>query len=221
MNLFEETEEYVVRSYEDKEKWKAARIILIGGSDASTLIGMNPYKTNNQLWKEKKGIVKPKELSNDAISHGVALEPVLREWFKQTHQDYEVQHIENTILCSKKITFMAYSPDGLLYHKDKGKGILEIKTTLIQNMNMLDQWNGQIPNHYYIQVLHGLTVTDFDYVILVAEIRFAWDRPTEIRVYEFSREEVKDDLNFLLEEEIKNWNEFYLQDKEPPMILQI
>ena len=221
MNLYEDIDTYECHMFRDREEWLLRRIKGIGGSDASTFIGMNPYKTNSQLWKEKKGIVQPKELSNSAIEHGVALEPVLREWFKASYRDYDVQYQENAILQSKKHDFMLYSPDGLLFHHDKGFGILEIKTTLIQNMNMLDQWNGQIPNHYYIQVLHGLTVTDFDYVILVAEIRFAWDRPTEIRVYEFSREEVKDDLNFLLEEEIKNWNEFYLQDKEPPMILQI
>lgn len=220
MNLYESTEQYSVHIYDSRKEWLKGRHS-IGGSDSSTFIGMNPYKTNNQLWKEKKGIVKVKELSNSAIDHGNDLEPVLRFWFQQSHKDYEVQYQENAILQSKVHDFMLYSPDGLLFHKEKGRGILEIKTTLIQNGNMLEEWNNQIPNHYYIQVLHGLLVTKFDFVIVVAEIRFSWDRATEIREYEFTREEVKEDLEFLLNKELWNWNEFYVQDKEPPLVLHL
>lgn len=221
INLYEDIDTYECHMFRTRKEWLSKRISGIGGSDASTFIGMNPYKSNNQLWKEKKGLIQAENFSNDAISHGVALEPVLRAWFQATYQDYDVQYQENAILQSNKHSFMLYSPDGLLFHPEKGNGILEIKTTLIQNMNMLEEWNNQIPNHYYIQVLHGLLVTDFDYVCVVAELRFAWDRPTEIRVYKFSREEVKDDLEYLLEKEIYNWNEFYVKDNEPPMIIQM
>lgn len=220
MDLYEPTEYYSVSIYKTHEEWLQGRHS-IGGSDASTFIGMNPYKTANQLWREKKGIIQAKELSNSAIEHGNALEPVLRNWFKNSYPEYDVQYKENAILQSKKCNFMLYSPDGLLFHKEKGRGILEIKTTLIQNGNMLEQWNDRIPQHYYIQVLHGLLVTDFDYVVLVAELRFAWNDRVEIRVYHFSKEEVKEDLEFLLDKEFYNWNEFYLKDKEPPLVLYL
>lgn len=220
MNLYKPTKYYSVNIYKTHDEWLQGRHS-IGGSDASTFIGMNPYKTANQLWKEKKGLVEVKEISNIAIEHGNDLEPVLRLWFQQSYKEYDVQYQENTILQSKKYDFMLYSPDGLLFHEENGKGILEIKTTLIQNRNMLEQWNNQIPQHYYIQVLHGLLVTDFDYVVLVAELRFAWNNRVEIRVYHFSKEEVKEDLEFLLDREFYNWNEFYLKDKEPPLVLYL
>lgn len=220
MNLYEDTEQYSVHIYTSHKEWLKGRHS-IGGSDASTFIGMNPYKTNNQLWKEKKGIVKAKEVTSEAIDHGNDLEPVLRFWFQQSYKDYDVKYQENAILQSKKHDFMLYSPDGLLFHEEKGRGIFESKTTLIQNANMLEEWNNQIPQHYYIQILHGLLVTDFDYVVLVAELRFAWNDRVEIRVYYFYREEVKEDLEFLLDKELWNWNEFYFKDKEPPLVLHL
>lgn len=215
MNLYKPTEYYSVNIYKTHDEWLQGRHS-IGGSDASTFIGMNPYKTANQLWKEKKGLVKAEEISNAAIEHGNALEPVLRYWFQQSYKEYDVQYQENVILQSKKYDFMLYSPDGLLFHEENGKGILEIKTTLIQNRNMLEQWNNQIPQHYYVQILHGLLVTNFDYVIVIAELRFAWNpEKVEIRKYVIKREEVEQDLKWLQNKEIHNWNEHYVKGIEP------
>lgn len=222
MNLYEDIDTYVCHLFRTREEWLTKRINGIGGSDSSTFIGMNPYKTNNQLWKEKKGIIKPKEITSEAIDHGNALEPVLRAWFAATHKDYEVQYQENAILQSKKNEWQLYSPDGLLFHKEQGNGIFESKTTLIQNVNMLEQWNNQIPMHYYIQILHGLLVTEFNYIWLVAELRFAWEEnKAEIREYLIKKEDIKSDLDWLMSKEQYNWNEFYVKDKEPPMIIQM
>lgn len=220
MNLYKPTKYYSVNIYKTHDEWLQGRHS-IGGSDASAFIGLNPYKTANRLWKEKKGLVEAKKISNIAIEHGNDLEPVLRLWFQQSYKEYDVQYQENVILQSKRYDFMLYSPDGLLFHPQFGKGIFESKTTLIRDTNMLEQWSDQIPQHYFIQVLHGLLVTDFDYVVLVAELRFAWNDRVEIRVYHFSKEEVKEDLEFLLDREFYNWNEFYLKDKEPPLVLYL
>lgn len=221
MNLYEDFEEtYACYQFKTREEWLKKRVVGIGGSDASILIGLNPYKTTTQLWDEKKGIVKPKELSNDAIEHGNALEPVLRAWFKASYPEYDVQYQENAILQSKTIEWRLYSPDGLLFHEELGKGILEIKTTLIQNANMLQDWNNKIPQHYYIQVLHGLLALKFDYVIVVAELRFAWDKDrVEIRKYFIERKDIEDDLRWLDQQETHNWNEYYVKNKRPPTIL--
>lgn len=80
---------------------------------------------------------------------------------------------------------------------------------------MLREWNGGIKQSYYIQVLHGLLVTDFDFVHLTAELRFAWNDNVEIRNYEFTREEVQEDLDWLLEQEKENWEKYYIGDVEP------
>lgn len=52
-----------MKTLKSREEWLAARKNYIGGSDASAVLGMNPYKTNLELWKEKTGIVQPEDLS--------------------------------------------------------------------------------------------------------------------------------------------------------------
>ena len=36
----------------------------IGGSDAAAIVGMNPYKSNVELWQIKTGQVVPEDISN-------------------------------------------------------------------------------------------------------------------------------------------------------------
>lgn len=222
MNLYEDIYTYICHQFRTREEWLKKRVRGIGGSDSSVFVGLNPYKTSTELWREKKGIVQPKELSSPAIDHGNDLEPVLRLWFQHSNKEYDVQYQENVILQSKKYDWQLYSPDGLLFHNQLGKGILEIKTTLIQNANMLEQWSDGIPQQYYVQVLHGLLTTNFDYVVVVVELRFAWNEDkVEIRKYLIKREDIEEDLKWLMSKELHNWNEYYVKDKEPPMILQM
>lgn len=222
MNMYRDTDNYTVHTFKTREEWLKKRIQGIGGSDSSILVEKNPYKTNNRLWHEKKGLVKVKELSNPAIEHGNDLEPVLRLWFQRSYKNYDVQYKENTILQSKINDWQFYSPDGLLFNDKLGKGILEIKTTLIQNSNMLEQWNDSVPQQYYAQVIHGLLVTNFDYVVVVVELRFAWNEDkVEIRKYLIKRDEVEEDLKWLMSKELHNWNEYYVKDKEPPTVLKM
>ena len=44
-----------IYDFEDEKAWLKGRINGIGGSDASAVIGKNPYKTNIELFEEKTG----------------------------------------------------------------------------------------------------------------------------------------------------------------------
>lgn len=48
------------------EEWLRART-KIGGSDASAIVGMNPYKTNVDLFKEKAYGIEPEDISDNMI----------------------------------------------------------------------------------------------------------------------------------------------------------
>lgn len=225
IDLFESNECFETISYNDREEWLIGRKETIGGSESSTMIGMNEWKTASRLWKEKKGIITPDVVKNSAISHGIALEPIIREWFKATYNNYQMQYKENTILYSKKYEWMSYSPDGLLLKTEENvdvkKGIWECKTSLINNKESLEKWNNQLPQSYYIQVLHGLLVTGYDFVNLTAELTICWNNHVEIRNYFFSKEEVLEDLDWLLNEERKVWEENYIGNKEPKVELTL
>mgnify|MGYP003377675870 CR=1 FL=1 len=48
--------------FPSREAWLKARKNHIGGSDAASCIGMNPYKDNVTLWEEKMGYWKTSHL---------------------------------------------------------------------------------------------------------------------------------------------------------------
>lgn len=59
-------------------EWKKWRNEGIGASDIAVIMGTNPYKTPYQLWEEKCGFSKPKELS-EAMLHGIKNEDMVRK----------------------------------------------------------------------------------------------------------------------------------------------
>lgn len=220
MNLYKANSIYECHLFKTEEEWKNNRIHGIGGSDASALVGMNKYKTNKELWFEKNGLIK-NDISNSATEYGKAAEDPIRKLFALKHPEYDVQYIENCKLQSKLKPYRTYSPDGLIFDKNKcKKGIYEGKTSLIQNMSMYNEWKDGVSMNYFIQTLHGLLVTDFDFVVINAELRFAWNRNTETVERTFTREEVIDSLEWLDQEEDKQWK-YYEDNIEPPLILNI
>lgn len=224
MNLYQDTERYLCHKYKDRDEWKAMRIKGIGGSDASALVGMNPWKDNSTLWKEKKGIILPNDISEKSyVQYGIRAEEYLRNLFALDFPQYDIQYQDNVALQSVEYPWMLYSPDGLLFDKETGKrGILEIKTTNILQSMQREKWKDYIPDNYYVQVLHGLVVTGFDFVILKAQLKTEWRNETvrlDTKHYKFTREEKLEDLVWLLSNEKEQWNKYYEGDIEPPTLL--
>lgn len=217
LNLFESNENYEVIRLKDRSEWLKERQKRIGGSDASAMIGLNPWKTKAECWRSKMDEVQ--EISSPAIEYGTKAEEHIRALFSLKHKELQVLYEEDVILDSNKFEWMAYSPDGLLVEDGK-RGILEIKTTLIHNKDKWKEWDNQVPQHYYIQVLHGLIVTGFDFVIFCAELRFP---NGEARLIErrIERNEVENDIEYLIEKEKEEWERWYLTKKEPPLELNL
>lgn len=55
---------YRIFDFKDEEEWLSGRMNGIGGSDASAVVGVNPYKTNIQLFEEKTGKSIPEDISD-------------------------------------------------------------------------------------------------------------------------------------------------------------
>lgn len=218
MNLYESTNEYEVLFLKDREEWLKARETRIGGSEASSLIGMNKYTSLHDLWERKiKGV--QSDVSNELIEYGNTMEPLLRELYKIKHPETDVQYSPNTILYSKQYDYISYSPDGLLWDGSRA-GILEIKTSFIRNSNMNEEWKDSIPQTYFCQILWGLLCTGFEFVDLIAELRYL-DGNSSIRQYHIEKIEVLDDMEYLLSESRKTWENYFKTKVEPPITIKI
>lgn len=203
-----------------REEWLEERKNGIGGSDASSILGMNPYRTNVQLWKEKTGRVVAEDISNKSyVKYGTEAETYLRELFKLDNPQYDVKNEENTIIKHPQYNFLFASLDGQLTNKETGeRGILEIKTTNILQSMQKEKWNNKIPDNYYIQVLHYLMVTGYKFVVLVAQLKFN-DGYKQTKTYYIKREDIEEEIKYLQEKEIEFWYKYILKDKEPGLIL--
>ena len=106
---------YIVIEADSHEKWLKNRTYGIGGSDASAVVGLNPYKTNIQLFEEKTGKRIPEDISEKPyVKYGTLAEPLIRDLFRLDYPEYQVEHHENRILRSTKFPFMQASLDGEL-----------------------------------------------------------------------------------------------------------
>lgn len=212
---------YRIHDFPDEAAWLAGRMNGIGGSDVSAVVGMNPYKTNIELFEEKTGRRIPEDISEKPyVIYGKQAEEYIRELFRLDYPEYQVEHHEFRILQSLSYPFMQASLDGELTDQEGRRGILEIKTTNILQSMQYEKWKDRIPDNYYIQVLHYLLVTGYDFVVLRAHLVSEWgrDRRTTVKHYFIEREEVREDLDMLLKEEKKFWA-YVESGRKPPLIL--
>lgn len=209
-------------SDQERQKWLVERKKGIGGSDAACILGLNPWKTNVQLWKEKTGKGEPEDISNkDVVVYGKRAEEHLRHLFELDFPEYEVGYDEFKLFHNADTPFIFATLDGWLTAADGRKGVLEIKTTEIMNSRQWQKWNdNNIPDNYYIQVLHQLLATGYDFAVLKAQIKHCRDDEMSLttRHYFIEREEVKSDIELLKKKEIEFWD--MVQNKiEPPLLL--
>lgn len=200
-----------------REEWLEERKKGIGGSDAATIIGANPYKDNIKLWEEKTGRRKAEDISDKPyVKYGTDMEPILRESFKIKHPEYEILNEENSIIKHPKYPFLFASLDGQLVDKETGEmGILEIKTS---SSIQKEKWKDNIPNNYYCQILHYLNVTGYSFVHVFAELTYSDDYQVT-KTYTIKREDVEEDLKLLQEKEIEFWKNYVEKDTRPPLVL--
>ena len=74
-------------------EWHAARLKGIGASEASAIVGCNPYMSNVDLWRIKTGRKKAPDISSNAhVAYGHAAEGPIRELFALDYPEYEVSY---------------------------------------------------------------------------------------------------------------------------------
>lgn len=204
----------------DREEWLANRH-RIGGSDASAILGMNPYRTNLELWQIKTGQLIPEDISEQPyVKYGTQAEEHLRELFKLDFPEYQVFYEENNMWTNDKHPYAHASLDGWLLDQEGRKGVWECKTTNILQSMQKEKWKDRIPDNYYIQLLHYLLVTEFEFAVLKAQLKYEFDGEIYLQTkhYKIERSEVEEDIKLLESSERKFWKQVQ-ERKRPALIL--
>lgn len=193
----------------------------IGGSDASAILGMNPSRTNIELWQIKTGQLIPEDISEKPyVKYGTEAEKYLRELFKLDFPEYQVMYVENNMFLNDKYNFGHASLDGWLIDQNGRRGVWECKTTNILQSMQKEKWNHRIPDNYYVQLLHYLLITEFDFAVLKAQLKYEFNGEIYLQTkhYKIERAEVQEDIEFLESAERKFWKQVQ-ERKRPDLIL--
>ncbi|WP_262384938.1 YqaJ viral recombinase family protein, partial [Pseudomonas fragi] len=143
-----------------RENWLAVRKQGIGSSDAAAAVGLNPYKSQLELWLEKTGrdTSLPKIDPNDEESPaywGNILEPIVATHYTK-RSGHRVRRI-NAVLQhpDPKLPWMLANIDREVIGTDDVQ-ILECKTASINGARL---WKECVPEYVQLQVMHQLAVT--------------------------------------------------------------
>lgn len=180
--------------------WLDMRRRGIGGSDASTVVGVNRYSSRFELWLDKTGRLEEREASA-RMEAGTRLEPVLRSWFTDKTG---IAIRRQGLARSKRNPIQQVSLDGLT----EDGGIFEGKTT---GWHMAEEWeDDQVSDHAEIQSQHALAVTGRSHA-WVAVLIDGWD-------FQVRRVDRNDSLiETLTTMELEFWDRHIVGDTEPPI----
>ena len=182
-----------------KEEWLKSRQAGIGGSDASAIAGLNPWKSSIQLYMDKKE-ENPQEIKSLRMELGNRLEGLVAELFTE-ETGLKVRNV-NGILKNEKYPFALANIDRAIVGE---KAFLECKTT---NSFALKEWQDGVPPHYEIQCLHYMAITGATHCYIAALIGnsdFIWHKI----------ERDQETIDYLMQIEKEFWEENIIKDIVP------
>ena len=191
----------------NRDQWLEVRRSGIGSSDAAAAVGLNPYKSQLELWMEKtgRGAALPQVDPNDESSPmywGTLLEPIVAAHYtKRTGNRVRkvnavLQHPTHPWMRANLDREVMGSPD---------VAILECKTAGINGARL---WKEGVPDYVHLQVMHQLAVTGkqaADVAVLICG--------QDLQIFRIQRDE--EQIQQLIRLEQAFW-EYVEKDIQPP-----
>jgi len=181
----------------DRNQWLDVRKGGIGSSDAAAAVGLNPYKSQLELWLEKTGRDEhlPKLDPNDEttpVYWGTLLEPIVAAHYTR-RTGRRVRRV-NAVLQHPQFPWMLANIDREVIGAPDVQ-ILECKTA---GLNGARLWKDGVPEYVQLQVMHQLAVTGkqaADVAVLICG--------QELNIHRIERDETQ--IGQLIELEQRFW----------------
>lgn len=193
------------------DEWLEVRRTGIGGSEVSTICGLNPWQSAYTLWASKRGLI-PAQGESSALEWGKRLEPVVIEKFADTHPELTIFTGVGT--WSGIVDWQIVNVDAVFQTPTGQLGIFEAKTTLYA-----DGWGANgcgaegVPAYYRTQVQWYLQALGLKQAILGVFILGARD----YREYVIDADPFEQETNFDIVEDFKR---HFLDAENEPMFTE-
>ena len=190
-----------------RDQWLDVRRSGIGSSDAAAAVGLNPYKSQLELWMEKtgRGAALPQVDPNDESSPmywGTLLEPIVAAHYTKRTGN-RVRKV-NAVLQHPTYPWMRANLDREVMGSPD-VAILECKTAGINGARL---WKEGVPDYVHLQVMHQLAVTGkqaADVAVLICG--------QDLQIFRIQRDE--EQIQQLIRLEQAFW-EYVEKDLQPP-----
>lgn len=182
------------------EEWLKWRKRGIGGSEAASISGLNPWSSALEVYMDKVSEEVESIPDNERMRVGRDLEDYVAKRFEEA-TGKKVRR-ENFLLQHPEHEFMIANLDRVIVGEN---AFLECKTTSSYGKS---EWEDSIPLHYELQCLHYMAVGGFDYcyiACLIGNEKFIW--------YKIERDE--DTIGNLIQIEKTFWKENVLKEVAP------
>lgn len=195
---------------EERKRWLAERRTGIGGSDAAAVLGLSPWSTPVNVWLDKTGRSEPKP-ETAQMRYGTYFEDYVARLYseetgravhrftKMLHKGCLLGNIDRLVV-----------KDGKKVASHQGA----IRTdTLLECKTSGSDWNGEVPAHYYAQVMHYLGL---DSGLLHADVAVLYRHSLKFEVFHVERDD--EVIAAMFERLTAWWEEFVVGDKMPPPV---
>lgn len=188
----------------DRAAWLAERRKGIGGSDVAAILGLSPYRSALDVYRDKRGeLVEQPE--NDAMRWGNRLEPVVRQEYSD--QTGRAVLIPGDMLRHERHDFMLANLDGFT---EDGR-IFEAKTARTAQ-GWGEPGSDEVPQGYLFQVQHYMAVTGYpvaDIAVLIGG--------SDFRIYTVEADRELHDM--LVDAEAGFWQRVVEGDEPEPVTM--
>lgn len=147
----------IISVEQGSQQWLDLRKTKITATDASVILGVNPWVFPEMLMARKKGIIEPEEV-NQAMLRGQRLEPIARKLYEQ-RAGFNVTPTVRIGDGPYDWAMCSTDGEGEIPSSSPKKICIEIKSG-IKAFDMACK--GHIPDYYLAQVQHILWITGFE-----------------------------------------------------------
>ena len=198
-----------------QRQWLERRRKGIGGSDASSILGVNPYKSSLKVWREKVEGYDEEDLKpNKRMEVGTRFERGIAEWaadrlgFKLNHPRWAIKN--------EKYPWMFAHVDGLFKSEN---AILEVKSIATRYAKSeVEEWGpeltDQIPWMYTAQCQHYMTCASLPTIYLAAFFHL------ESELFLYKVENNKELSKTILDHEDYFWNHHVVKQIPPDPVTE-
>jgi putative phage-type endonuclease len=149
--------EFIARFDNNSPEWLELRSRGIGGSEVSTICGLNKWESAVTMFYKRTGKIATERPDSEPMYWGRALEAPIMNRFIEDNPQLKVYTDVGTWI-NRKRDYQIVNPDGIFQTEDGEFGIVEIKTARYP-----DDWANGVPDYYRTQIQFYLNAFGFEH----------------------------------------------------------